>query len=115
MVTRGSGESVEIVTVKGRRLQPVLGYMTGMGDSVLAWGLDGSFFKDKHACDTDLFFAEKNEVVHIFQCKITGHRIASIDKVDAKARLEDTVDYLYLGTVTGPIVPPPAKDSEVVK
>lgn len=115
VTTRGAGESVEIVTVKGRGLQPVLGYMMGAGDTLLAWGLDGSYFKYKHACDTDLFFVEKNEVVHIFQGKITGHRIASISKVDTKVRLENTIDYEYLGTVTGPLVPPPAKDSEVAK
>ena len=62
--------------------------------------------------DWDLFFAPKVEVAHVFKCTTSDRLVTSITKSEA-IRMRNNSTYTYLGTITGPIVPP--EKSEVVK
>jgi len=72
--------------------------------------MSGAYSKRETPDGWDLFFAPKVEVVHVFQHKESGILVPMIE--DAEAWIKDA-DYVYLGTITGPIVPP--EKSEVVK
>lgn len=101
---------VEIVTTKGRGAMKVVGYASS--DTTLsAWSDDG-FYTATTTSDWDLFFAPKVEVVHIFKPEC-GMTVALINKKDVESWKKVPM-CTYLGTITGPIVPP-EKESGVEK
>lgn len=102
---------VEIVTLKGRGAMKVVGY-AGSDTTLSAWHDDG-YYTASATSDWDLFFAPKVEVVHVYQYRDDPKGrytfIQSGDKFGG-----NIAAYTYLGTITGPIVPP-EKESGVVK
>ena len=94
---------VEIITAKGRGGMPVLAYI-GDGDSIQKWNKGGMFYSNR-VSEWDLFFAPKDEVVHVFRNISSGTIATTLDStLAAQWRLYNT--FTYLGTITGPIVPP---------
>lgn len=102
---------VEIVTLKGRTSQPVLAY-AGDSTSPTTWDIDGQFTPGS-ASDWDLFFAPKVEVVHVYQYRDDPKGRYTLVQGGAQFGGNAHV-YTYLGTITGPIVPP-EKESGVAK
>ena len=102
---------VEIITLKGRAAQPVLGYL-GDSTSPTTWDIDGQFTPGSTS-DWDLFFAPKLEVVHVYQYRDDPKGRYTLVQGGAQFGGNANV-YTYLGTITGPIVPP-EKESGVAK
>lgn len=104
-----SGERVEIITTTARGEYSVLGY-SGSGTLLLRWNSRGHYYAETPLNDDrNLFFAPKIEAVHVYQYKddpkgryVTVHS----SKVKEYAGIMNSAVYTYLGTITGPIVPP---------
>lgn len=109
VVDRG-GKPATIVTVNGRGVFKVIGY-TSHDDNIRTWLEDGSYTASAKS-EYDLFFAQKVEAVHVFKCKSTRGLAVAHEKQDIEFWIKQT-DHTYLGTITGPIVPP--ENSEVAK
>lgn len=97
------GRPIELLTVKGRGNQPVVGY-TEISDTPQCWFPTGMFQFSNIEDQWDLFFAPKVEVVHVFLNTESGKAEATI-RNDQSARWKTYATYTYLGTITGPIVP----------
>lgn len=102
---------VEIVTTKGRGAMSVVGYV-GSDTLLRAWSGDG-YYTASSTSDWDLFFAPKVEVVHVYQYRDDPKGRYTLVQGGAQFGGNANV-YTYLGTITGPIVPP-EKESGVVK
>mgnify|MGYP003452479959 FL=1 len=111
-VVSRSGKPIEIVTVKARGTMKVVGY-AGSDVTLSGWFEDGRYTSSNPPCDWDLFFAPKVEVVHVYPYRDDPNGrytfVQSGDKFGGNANV-----YTYLGTITGPIVPP-EKESGVAK
>ncbi len=105
-----NGMPVFIVTLKDRGTQPVLGY-AGSSESIESWWDTGQIRLPGTEDPWDLFFAPKLEVVHVFKLP-DGELVTTVNRlaVEAWKRTQKTI---YLGTITGPIVPP--EKNEVAK
>jgi len=110
VVTR-NGKPVEIITVKGRGDQKVLGYID-KGEEIKHWWHGGEIGLSGKKSQWDLFFAPNVEVVHVFEHKESGE-IDTTLKYERAKHWATYRSYAYIGTITGPIVPP--EKSEVVK
>lgn len=108
-----NGSPVEIITVTGRGKRTVVGYIDD-SDMTSTWCDTGMYNPSNTEDPWDLFFAPKLEVVHVYQyCNHPpGTFTAFHGKEGALQRLNASL-YTYLGTITGPIVPP--EKSEVAK
>jgi hypothetical protein len=112
-VVARNGKPVEIITVKGRGNQLVVGF-TETCDTPQSWFSDGLFQLSRLQSDWDLFFASKVEVVHVYQyCNHAPGTFTAFHSKEAALQRLNANLYTYLGTITGPIVPP--EKSEVVK
>lgn len=102
-----SGEKVEIISTKARGDYSVLGY-SGSGTLLLRWNSRGHYYAETPLVDDrNLFFAPKIEVVHVYRHKDDPNGYVTLHSSKDKNR--DTLKppvYTYLGTITGPIVPP---------
>jgi hypothetical protein len=103
---------VEILTVKGRGKKPVIGYVNN-NDAVSVWCNNGRY----HSLEEDqwdLFFATKLEVVHVYHFRDDKEGwFTLVHDAKIKEGTKMNANYTYLGTITGPIVPP--EKSEVAK
>lgn len=111
-VVARKGKPIEIITVKGRGKQPVVGYVEGC-DTPYSWCLNGMYSKSNTEDPWDLFFAPKLEVVHVYQYRDDPKGRYTLVQGGAQFGGNANV-YTYLGTITGPIVPP-EKESGVGK
>lgn len=112
-VATSCGERVEIVTTTARGGYSVIGYV-GTSTQLQQWTSGGCFYAQTPLLvERNLFFAPKVEVVHVYQYRDDPNGrytfIQSGDKFGGNANV-----YTYLGTITGPIVPP-EKESGVGK
>lgn len=106
-----SGEKVEIISTKARGDYSVLGYV-GTTAMLYRWSPSGHYYAESPLHDDrNLFFDPKLEVVHVFKLP-DGELVTTVNRlaVEAWKRTQKTI---YLGTITGPIVPP--EKSEVAK
>ena len=108
-----SGEKVEIISTKARGDYSVLGY-SGSGNLLLRWDSLGHYYAESPLHDDrNLFFSPKVEVVHVYQYRDDPKGRYTL--VQGGAQFEGNANvYTYLGTITGPIVPP-EKESGVAK
>lgn len=97
---------VEIVTAKGRGGMPVIGYI-GDSQSLHTWSKSGMFFIVNKESELDLFFAPKNEVVHVFE--LADGSLLAASSLSTVEAWKNTRTNTYLGTITGPIVPSEVK------
>ena len=106
VVTRNN-EPVEIVATTARGCYPIIGYI---GDAALLqrWTLDGHFYADVPLNnERNLFFAPKLEVVYVYRFRDDpAGRFVLVHDAKIKEGGRMNVNYTYLGTITGPIVPP---------
>ena len=107
-----NGKPVEIVTTKGRGAMSVVGYV-GSDTLLRAWSGDG-FYIASTTSNYDLFFAPKVEVIHVFERKDGGGTEFVRQEDDGDDDFRSDKYHTYLGTITGPIVPP-EKESGVAK
>jgi hypothetical protein len=109
-----SGEKVEIISTKARGDYSVLGY-SGSGNLLLRWDSLGHYYAESPLTDDrNLFFAPKLEVIHVFERKDGGGTEFVRQEDDGDDDFCSDKHYTYLGTITGPIVPP-EKESGVEK
>lgn len=110
-VATSCGERVEIITTTARGEYPIIGYI-GNSTTPQRWSSSGYFFSSDNptlSVRNNLHFTTKIEVVHVYQYKddpkgryVTVHS----SKVKEYAGIMNSAVYTYLGTITGPIVPP---------
>ena len=105
-VATSCGERVEIITTTARGEYPIIGYI-GNSTTPQRWSSSGYFFKSDNSTISmrnNLHFTYKIEVVHVFRL-VDGTIFSTVNTptVEAWKRYEG---YTYLGTITGPIVPP---------
>lgn len=109
-----SGEKVEIISTKARGEYPVLGHV-GTTAMLYRWSPRGHYYAESPLHDDrNLFFATKVEVIHVFERKDGGGTEFVRQEDDGDDDFHSDKHYTYLGTITGPIVPP-EKESGVVK
>lgn len=112
VVTR-NGSPVEIITVKGRGTHPVLGYVDS-GNTANTWCDTGAYSQSCAEDVWDLFFTPKLEVVHVYHFRDDKEGwFTLVHDTKIKEGAQMNTQYTYLGTITGPIVPP--EKSEVAK
>jgi hypothetical protein len=108
-----NGMPVFIVTLKGRGTQPVLGY-AGSSESLESWWDTGQIRLPGTEDPWDLFFAPKLEVVHVYHFRDDKNGwFTLVHDAKIKEGAQMNANYTYLGTITGPIVPP--EKSEAAK
>ena len=108
-----SGEKVEIISTKARGEYPVLGHI-GTSAMLYRWSPRGHYYAESPLHDDrNLFFAPKVEVVHVYQYRDDPKGRYTLVQGGAQFGGNANV-YTYLGTITGPIVPP-EKESGVEK
>mgnify|MGYP000882079904 CR=1 FL=1 len=95
---------VEIITANGRGGMSVIGYI-GDSDSLHKWNRDGMFYTNG-VSEWDLFFAPKNEVVHVYRHENDPNGYVTLHSSKDSGDILKSPVYTYLGTITGPIVPP---------
>lgn len=109
------GEPVEIISVKGRGKYPVVGY-AGSNKTPQSWQDNGrsGILAESPPDRWDLFFAPKVEVVHVYHFRDDpAGRFTLVSGAKIKSGAQMNANYTYIGTITGPIVPP--EKSEVAK
>ena len=113
-VATSCGERVEIVTTTARGEYSVIGYIGGTSVQLQQWTSSGYFYAQTPLLvERNLFFAPKLEVVHVYQYRDDPKGRYTL--VQGGAQFEGNANvYTYLGTITGPIVPP-EKESGVEK
>lgn len=108
-----SGEKVEIISTKARGEYPVLGHV-GPTAMLYRWSPHGHYYAESPLNDDrNIFFAPKLEVVHVYQYRDDPKGRYTLVQGGAQFGGNANV-YTYLGTITGPIVPP-EKESGVAK
>jgi len=102
-VATSCGERVEIITTTARGEYSIIGYI-GQSTQLQRWTSAGFFYAESPlVVDRNLHFTPKIEVVHAYKAVdglvfATGH----LPTAESWKR----AGYTYLGTITGPIVPP---------
>lgn len=104
-VATSCGERVEIITTTARGEYPIIGYI-GNSTTPQRWSSSGYFFSSDNSTISirnHIHFTYKIEVVHAYKAVdglvfATGH----LPTAESWKR----AGYTYLGTITGPIVPP---------
>lgn len=107
-VATSCGESVEIITTTARGEYSIIGYI-GNSTTPQRWSSSGYFFSSDNptlSVRNNLHFTYKIEVVHVFRCIQLNHLVPAMNKDAKDAFMLCPSQYAYLGTITGPIVPP---------
>lgn len=104
-VATSCGERVEIITTTARGEYPIIGYI-GNSTTPQRWSSSGYFFKSDNSTISirnNLHFTYRIEVAHVFKA-LDGSVLTTIHSPVAEAWRN--AGFTYLGTITGPIVPP---------
>jgi hypothetical protein len=106
-VATSCGERVEIITTTARGEYSIIGYI-GNDTTPQRWSSSGYFFNSDNptlSMRNNLHFTYKNEVVHVYQYRDDPKGRYTFVQGGGKFGGNAHV-YTYLGTITGPIVPP---------